>query len=448
MDISAENIHGNGGSLGEERELLAELGQSLIDLSTADHNQMSRGDMADLITELVAATERATVVAGRFAAFGNAKACSLTRGSRSVQGLLNSSCRISRRRARQLDLMGSAEARYPWFHRALIAGGITLAHIEALHPVWKQVNRDHFHAAERTLAQLAALCTPEEFADYLAEWRNCADEDEHLDEFLKAQASQHLVYGFDLFGGAHIAGTVGPLNAEPFIETLLNKAKDYKDEAFTPTQASMAALVDLVLNPDGKYRAHLEILHPEDGSPGPTTPPAAVTDEPEDEGNPGRFVAEQVPTTVRAERACTNLNRRPIDRGFSGRSYSRTARGTLIPRAVVERLETEGARVRHHMVRTNGTLASDAPSGRRFSTVQTTMIRLRDNRCQHTGCRIPHRWCDYDHVTPWHNGGPSLIANGQLLCGFHHRWKHRNDPAPGRIRSEAFTDSPLFPRLE
>ncbi|MFW2381545.1 MAG: HNH endonuclease signature motif containing protein, partial [Acidimicrobiales bacterium] len=86
-------------------------------------------------------------------------------------------------------------------------------------------------------------------------------------------------------------------------------------------------------------------------------------------------------------------------------------------------------------------LAADLPAGRHFTHVQRRMIRLRDRCCQHPGCRRHARTCEYDHIQPWSTQGPTLIANGQLLCGFPHRWKHRhNHQTP---LTTLFTNSPL-----
>ncbi|MFW2382273.1 MAG: HNH endonuclease signature motif containing protein, partial [Acidimicrobiales bacterium] len=243
---------------------------------------------------------------------------------------------------------------------------------------------------------------------YLARWRNHADEDSALDEYIANQAAQHFQYGFDLFGNVHYSGTVGPEHAEAFVETIETEAPKHRSGLNKPSQALGDALVELVLNPDGKYRAHLEILKPGAGE--------ALT------FSTSSSTAVPVP-----------------DPGFSTVYLPRTARGTLIPPAVVNRIQTKGSRVRVHKIDRDGNIVDDRASGRHFGAIQKRMIRLRDNRCRHPGCRRTARTCEYDHVEPFEQGGQTLVANGQLLCRFHHRWKHRNDPMGSRI----FDDSPI-----
>jgi hypothetical protein len=68
---------------------------------------------------------------------------------------------------------------------------------------------------------------------------------------------------------------------------------------------------------------------------------------------------------------------------------------------------------------------------RLFSGATRTAVELRDLECQHPGCHERFERCEVDHIQPWEHGGPTIQANGQLLCPFHHRWRHRRlQPAP------------------
>jgi hypothetical protein len=50
---------------------------------------------------------------------------------------------------------------------------------------------------------------------------------------------------------------------------------------------------------------------------------------------------------------------------------------------------------------------------------------LRDGGCAFPACDRPPRWCDGHHVIGWPEGGPTRLANGVLLCPFHHRAIHQ-----------------------
>ncbi len=402
------------GPLADERMVLRDGAMRLARLAAVDFAGFTREQLADHSLAMISACEQVGVPAAHFVAVAQNQVCALTKGHHSMSAALNVSCKVSRRRAAQYALIGSAKDRYRLFYESLLAGRIGLGHIEAVHPVWRAVDRCQFNDAEAALVELAELCTPEEFANYLAEWRNHADEDKALDEYIRKQTNQHFQYGFDLFGNVHYSGTVAPEHAEPFIETIETEANNHRDQATRPSHARGDALVELVLNPDGKYRARLEVLVPEHGS------------------------ASTGPLSERI--------RHPFDRGFSTIFYPRTARGTLIPRAIVSDIRSRGARVNEHSVNGAGTIVADRHAGRSFTTKQRRLIRLRDTHCQHRGCSRLARSCEYDHIEPHDHGGPSLIRNGQLLCRFHHRWKHRDDPGPNR--PTIFDDRPVFVQLE
>ena len=55
---------------------------------------------------------------------------------------------------------------------------------------------------------------------------------------------------------------------------------------------------------------------------------------------------------------------------------------------------------------------------------QRTALTIRDRGCTTQGCDRPAAWCHAHHDTPWAQGGPTSVANGRLLCPFHHRKAH------------------------
>lgn len=61
---------------------------------------------------------------------------------------------------------------------------------------------------------------------------------------------------------------------------------------------------------------------------------------------------------------------------------------------------------------------------RLFTPAQRKALALRDRRCRAEGCDISAAWCEAPHTNPWTRGGKTDLANGQLLCSFHHHRAH------------------------
>lgn len=84
---------------------------------------------------------------------------------------------------------------------------------------------------------------------------------------------------------------------------------------------------------------------------------------------------------------------------------------------------------RGHMARTvfdgEGRIIDMGRRTRFFTGALKAALIIRDRTCRHPGCEIPATWCQADHRRPWNLGGPTTLANGQMLCAYHHRYKHR-----------------------
>jgi len=77
---------------------------------------------------------------------------------------------------------------------------------------------------------------------------------------------------------------------------------------------------------------------------------------------------------------------------------------------------------------------------RLFSPAQRKAMAVRDRHCRAEGCDIPAAWCEAHHAAdPWSKGGRTDLADGALLCAFHHqrahdpRWDARRLPT-GEVR--------------
>ncbi len=62
---------------------------------------------------------------------------------------------------------------------------------------------------------------------------------------------------------------------------------------------------------------------------------------------------------------------------------------------------------------------------RLFSPAQRKAMAIRDTICRAEGCDIPAAWCEAHHATqPWIRGGRTDLADGLLLCSWHHQRAH------------------------
>ncbi len=67
----------------------------------------------------------------------------------------------------------------------------------------------------------------------------------------------------------------------------------------------------------------------------------------------------------------------------------------------------------------------DIGRGRRlFDQYQRMALAKRDGGCTAENCDRPPAWCHAHHDLLWSEGGPTDLAQGRLVCGFHHTLIH------------------------
>jgi hypothetical protein len=100
-----------------------------------------------------------------------------------------------------------------------------------------------------------------------------------------------------------------------------------------------------------------------------------------------------------------------------------TAGVPVDPRAAV--IATLTGRVRQIVMDQTGQVIRYGRRRRTFPKHLAKMIAIRDRHCTWMTCPIHANHCESDHVLPWIRDGYTDLDNGNCLCGYHNRFKHR-----------------------
>jgi hypothetical protein len=99
--------------------------------------------------------------------------------------------------------------------------------------------------------------------------------------------------------------------------------------------------------------------------------------------------------------------------------------GTPISRALLDKLACDGELSRY-IFGPKSEVLDVGRSQRTFTHARRDAIVARDRHCQFPGCTAPPVICECHHVTHWtRDHGDTNVANGILLCWYHHDDVHR-----------------------
>ena len=116
-----------------------------------------------------------------------------------------------------------------------------------------------------------------------------------------------------------------------------------------------------------------------------------------------------------------------LDTLLTGIGAATTSTGDRITAEQARRLACQ-ARIIPVVLGRKGEVLDLGRSARFFSPAQRKALAIRDKQCTTDGCSIPAAWCEAHHWRePWASGGRTDLADGKLLCSFHHHRAH--DPA-------------------
>ncbi len=111
----------------------------------------------------------------------------------------------------------------------------------------------------------------------------------------------------------------------------------------------------------------------------------------------------------------------------SGLGTATTSTGHTLSAEQVRRLAC-GAGILPAVLDSKGAILDLGRSARLFKGCQRKAMDLRDKECTTQNCHIPAAFCHAHHFRqPWAQGGRTDLADGKLLCPFHHGRAHSSD---------------------
>ena len=108
----------------------------------------------------------------------------------------------------------------------------------------------------------------------------------------------------------------------------------------------------------------------------------------------------------------------------TGVGMATTSTGETITAEQARRLACQ-ARILPAVLDGKGEILDLGRSARFFKNAQRKAMDLRDKECTTRACHVPAAFCHAHHWRkPWSKGGKTDLADGKLLCPFHHRRAH------------------------
>ena len=375
----------------------------------------------------------------------------LAAGARSAKSWLISSTGLSALEAHRLVKIAELCSRDDRLRDAVVEGELSLGRAETLA---RAVTDERARWLGPVVETFVRFCGgDDDFAAVVRYWRERVDEQLAPRRVLR----QSVVFSARLFGGGEIHCSLAPVTFEhacaaidaftqdpdptdaPYQRTLSERRADGVDDM------SVYALTHHVDDGDlDEDDLAAEADRAEDTDDG--SYPGDTLDEGLDPDNEGLDHLGLLRSKVRKAEAHERRRARRQVRPRSGVTVNahidlRTLAGTRgfddldglvlrgegwnLTRSAAEQMLCDSSLVATLFAGKNRVLdANDAAE--RFSKRQRRAIAARDRCCVFPGCRRLPKHCDTHHLEERAAGGPTTVANGCLLCRFHHRLLHQH----------------------
>jgi Domain of unknown function (DUF222) len=373
------------------------LDTAIGDLLDLDPNELSDGELHDLVVEAQRQSHRFAAMRATLISAWDARGVWCDDGSRSAAHRLAreastsvGSAKTEVRRARALRHMPHTAA-------AVAAGNLSTDHVDLLSRANSGSREQLFAEHEATLVEQCQLLRYAQAHRMVEYWRQRADTESSEDDAQRLRTSRTASIAVTLNGTVDLQATLDPVGGAAFkheldrLERQLYLADKRTGNLRTVTQRRADALVEMA------HRSR-------------TSKPSG-------------------------------LRPRPLITIHAGeQSFARIcelAAGTVITPGQVVPCLTE-ADVERIVFDGPDRVISESKR-RRFTGALRRAIEARDRHCQHpSGCDEPADNCDVDHKQPYSHGGLTSQDNGGLEC-------HPPQPRQGQTRQETQTTEAAQP---
>jgi len=378
--------------------MLELLSRAVAEVQELDVDAMSNAELSGSVVELQRLRSQLEAADARLTSAWDARRCWQDDGARNGAAWLRSKGRMASASAGRRLRMARAVRCMPTVEKAWAAGEISSDHVHTLVRARRPETEQCFARDEKVLVDLARDPTLR-FADFetaVQYWLQGADPDgtERCAAEQHGRRRMHLSqslggwwygeFGLDPVSGAIVNETLEQIYEELFREDWA-EAKARVGEKVTATDLSRSATQRLA---DAQVEMAIRAR----------TAPA-------DGRRPAPLFTVLVGYETFAGRICELA------------SGTVVAPWSLVPwldEAYIERIVFDGP-----------SRVTDIGQQRCFTGALRRAIEVRDRICYHPTCDIPGYRCQVDHVIPSAAGGPTILENGRLACGFHNLLRHR-----------------------
>ena len=323
-------------------------------------------------------------------------------GFRHAVDFIVDASRSDARDVRRLDRVGRWLLDFPLFAEAFADGVLTHRHVAELRAIDKPKVHYQLIESQEMLIDAARELDFRDFVNVCAYWLNAADPDG--DEPIEQAARSGLTYKKHSDGSVSGRFRFDALTGQAF-RTLLDQEtqrlfrKDTED-GVNRSQGSRQGTALLNLMTRGSVKGGnsqiTPLVHVVLGAALAENLAAQLA---------GETTEQMAPSFTDMDRRCELIDGTPIH-----------------PKLAV--VAMAAGMLRRTVFSDDGLPIDVASKARSFPVwAKQVLLIMARGRCQIPGCDAPFPWLQADHLQPHSKGGPTELANGQILCDPHNKWK-------------------------